>query len=143
MINHGVRKYVDNFQPRLGPDRLPSLKWGERYEYLGVQRGRTMERSPKELADTIIKQAEEICNSALTDWQKLDALNTFVMTKASYHLSASIVDRCWCWKIDANVRKAVKKAMKLPKRTVSSFLYTSKRHGGLRQAWKICWMSTE
>ena len=55
-----------------------------------------MERSPKELADAITEQAEKICNSALTDWQKIDALNTFVITKASYHLSATtLVCRSW------------------------------------------------
>ena len=131
MINHSTRKYVDKFQPRLGLDLLPSLKRGERYKYLGVQRGRTAERCPKELAEAIVKEADTICTSALTDWQKLDALNTFVLTKASYHLNAATVDRTWCQQVDARVRRLVKKAMKLPKRTTSSFLYTAKRHGGL------------
>ena len=67
----------------------------------------------------MVKDAEAICSSALTDWQKLDALNTFVLTKASYQ------------QLDARIRQAVKKSMKLPKRVVSSFLYTSKQHGGL------------
>ena len=29
MINHRSRKYVDNFQPLLGSDLLPSLKWAD------------------------------------------------------------------------------------------------------------------
>ena len=40
MINHGSRKYVEPFQPQLGPDSIPSLKWADRYKYLGVQMGR-------------------------------------------------------------------------------------------------------
>ena len=79
----------------------------------------------------MVKDAEAICSSALMDWQKLDALNTFVLTKASYQLSAFTVDRTWCQRVDAQVRRVVKKAMMLPKRTVSSFLYTAKHHGGL------------
>lgn len=78
-----------------------------------------------------MKEADTICSSALTDWQKVDALNTFVLTKASYHLSTATVDRTWCQQVDARVRRLVKKAMKLPKRTASSFLYTSKQHGRL------------
>ena len=104
MINRGSRKYVDNFQPLLGSDHLQSIKWGEKHKYLGVQRGRTVKRSPVKMKDTITKEAETICNSALTDWQKLDALNTFVMTKVFYHLNASIVDRSWCQQVDACVR---------------------------------------
>ena len=130
-INHSGKKYVDKFQPLLGPDRLTPLKWGDRYKYLGVQRGRTTENSPKELADTIVKEVEATCNSLLTDWQKLDAVNTFILSKASYQLSASIINRSWCQQVDAQVRRAMKKATKLPKRALSSFLYASKRHGGL------------
>ena len=31
--------------------------------------------------------AGKIASSGLTDWQKIDALNTFVVTKASYQFS--------------------------------------------------------
>ena len=69
MINHGVRKYNiiimwTTFKPGLGA-RLPAItEMGGEYKYLGVQRDRTMERSPKELVDTITEKAEKICNLA-------------------------------------------------------------------------------
>ena len=131
LINHGSKKHVDNFQPTLGPDQLPSLSWGDRYKYLGVQRGRMTDRSPKELTDVMVKEAGAICNSLLTDWQKIDALNTFVLTKAQYRLDASSVNRTWCQQVDAAIRRAVKKAVKLPRNALSSFLYMSRQQGGL------------
>ena len=89
------------------------------------------ESSPKALAEDSVMETEVICNSALADWQKVDALNTFILTRASYLLSASTIDRTLCQHLDARVRRAVKKTMKLPKRAVSSFLYTGRQHGGL------------
>ena len=131
MINHGSKKYFAAFHPTLGSVQLPSLKWGDRYKYLGVQRGRMAEGSPTELEENILKATEAVCTSLLTDWQKVDALNTFVLTKASYYLSATMVDRSWCQKIDASIRKSLKKGLRLPKRTLSSFLHLGKCHGGL------------
>ena len=131
MINHGSRKYVDKYRPKLGEDVLPALKWNDRYKYLGVDRGRIAERSPTALAEAMLSDAESICKSALADWQKVDALNVFVLTKASYHLSAATVDRTWCQKLDARIRKFVKKGLKLPARTVTTFFYTSQSLGGL------------
>ena len=37
----------------------------------------------------------------------------------------------WASRVDAKLRRLVKKALKLPTRTTSAFLYTSKAHGGL------------
>lgn len=38
-----------------------------------------------------MKETQAVCTSLLADWQKIDALNTFVLTKASYHLSITMV----------------------------------------------------
>ena len=69
--------------------------------------------------------------SKLTDWQKIDALNTFVVTKANYHLNATIVDQTWAASTDAKIRALTKKALRLPKRTLSTYLHTANQHGGL------------
>ena len=37
----------------------------------------------------------------------------------------------WASRVDAKLRRLVKKALRLPTRTTSAFLYTSKAHGGL------------
>ena len=73
----------------------------------------------------------KIASSGLTDWQKVDALNTFGLTKATYQFDAAIIDQTWATKVDAKLRKAVKKALRLPNRTTSPFFYTAKSSGGL------------
>jgi len=40
MVNRGGRKFVDKFQPTVGPDPIPSLRWDDHYKYLGFQMGR-------------------------------------------------------------------------------------------------------
>ena len=115
MINHGSRKYVDHFQPQLGSDYIPSLKWADRYKYLGVQMGRERLGSPAGLIQELLKDVEAICASPLADWQKVNTINTFILSKANYYLSASTVDRTWCIQLDAGVRRLIKRASSYPK----------------------------
>ena len=42
-----------------------------------------------------------------------------------------MLDRGWAKKIDAQMRRLVKKATRLPRRTVSAFFHTAKANGGL------------
>jgi len=131
MINNSNRKYAEPFQPKLGPDLLPALKWEDHYRYLGVQSGRQRSGTKKELEESLTLDASKILDSGLTEWQKIDAINTFLLTKANYNLNASVLDRTWATRIDAKIRRLVKKAMRLPRRTVSAFFHTAKDHGGL------------
>ena len=84
-----------------------------------------------DLAQSMSNAAEKICSSALTDWQKTDAVNTFVIPKACYHLDSAMLNITWASRVDAKLRRLVKKALRLPTRTTSAFLYTSKAPGGL------------
>ena len=96
-------------------------------EYSWGERGKA---TLDDLAQSMLDSAGKICSSLLADWQKLDAVNTFVIPKASYQLGASIMSITWADQVDAGLRHQLKKAFNLPTRTVSSFLYTSKSHGG-------------
>ena len=109
----------------------PSLKWDKRYKYLGVHVGRERAASFPALEQTIIAEAQKILSSALTDWQKIEALNTFVLTKAQYRLRADLVARKWALNLDKTIRKSIKKALRLPRRTTTHLFYTSRKHGGL------------
>ena len=51
--------------------------------------------------------------SALTDWQKIEAVNIFVLSGLEYHLNASIPDRSWLARLDATIRRRVKKPIAL------------------------------
>ena len=79
----------------------------------------------------IIKDASAICNSLLTDWQKVEAVNTFVISQATYYLQAVSPSLGWTRQLDNRVRALVKKGVNLPKRTISEFFYLKRKYGGL------------
>ena len=132
MINNRKRKYVEPFEPDIGNGHtIPALKWEDTYKYLGVLLGRERKGSLDTLANEMAEMAGKVASSGLTDWQKVDALNTFVLTKATYQFNTAVIDQTWATKVDAKLRKAVKKALRLPNRTTSPFFYTAKSSGGL------------
>ena len=132
MINNRKQKYVEPFEPNIAEGQtIPALKWDDTYRYLGVKLGRERTADMKDLAQEMFDTTEQILNSKLTDWQKIDALNTFVITKASYYLNATIVDQTWAASTDAKIRALTKKALRLPKRTLSTYLHTANQPGGL------------
>ncbi len=92
-INRNNRKYVEPFQPTMGPDLIPALKWVDHYKYLGVQMGRQRLGSRGELEEEILRGVETISSSLLADWQKVKAANIFVLSKANYYLDAALVDQ--------------------------------------------------
>ena len=120
-INSKSTKYVESFSPKLMSE----------YKYLGVQTGRTNLSSLTDLKSILLKESEIIAKSLLSDWQKIEAINIFVLSKAQYHLRASTPYRTWAQSIDKQIRKILKQSLKLPKRTTTSFLYTANRHRGV------------
>ena len=92
--------------------------------------GRNPTRSLKELELKMLDEWKRICCSKLTDWQKVDAINCFVMSKANYPLRLSLLNASWCQRIDGQVRKMVKPALNLPRRTSTDYLYSRMNEGG-------------
>jgi len=95
-----------------------------------VEVGRTSSRVAKRLQEYILETVDKILDSWLTDWQKLDAINTFALSKVTYRLSTSVVNRTWAAKVDAKVRKRIKKSFRLPARTISTFFHLPCHLGG-------------
>ena len=79
----------------------------------------------------MVEDAGKILDAPLTDWQKVDALNLFVVSRVTYHLGATTINRTWAAKTDSILRKMLKKCLRLPTRTISTFFHTSTAHGGL------------
>ena len=86
MINSKPKKYVQSFSPSLQGQPVKALEWTDRYKYLGVPVGREGPASLKNLKLKITKEADLITKSLLTDWQKIEALNVFILSKAFYYL---------------------------------------------------------
>ena len=132
LINSSSRgRYVEPFSPEFSGQPIPALKWEDTYRYLGVEVGRPRSGSADSLRSDILGTVDKILASYLTDWQKMDAINTFALSKATYLLSTSILNRTWAAKLDSDVRKRVKKALRLPTRTICAFFHLPTTLGGL------------
>ena len=84
---------MERFEPDIGEGHpIPALKWEDTYKYLGVPLGRERKENLDTLANEMAEMAGKIASSGLTDWQKVDGLNTLVVTKASYQLDTAITD---------------------------------------------------
>ena len=145
MINSSSRgRYVESFFPTCS---IPALKWEETYRHLGVEIGRPRKGTVDPVMAKVEETMERIVESKLTDWQRVDAINTFAMSKLTYHLNSSCLNRSWAAKLDATIRRRVKKAVMLPVKTTSSFLHLPSPGGGggggggkcACARWKITW----
>ena len=130
MRNAGSRKYVQSYSPKLCNDVVRALKWGERYRYLGVDTGRERLKSLTDLRDRVLMEVKKVTESLLTDWQKLDYINMFIISKFSYQLRAALPLPGWARDLDIKIRALVKKALGLPRRVATPFLYLN-TPGGL------------
>ena len=70
-------------------------------------------------------------NSCLTDWQKVNAIRTFAKPKLDHSLRTLLSERSWANQLDRRLRTLTKKALKLPLRTATAFLYMDPEYGGL------------
>ena len=96
-INRGVRKYVESFSPTIQGEKIVVMKWGDRYKYLRVPTGRVRLQSLEDLKRRITLQVEVVCESLLTDWKKVDAINTFIISQTTYYLRAACQMGYWSW----------------------------------------------
>jgi len=78
-----------------------------------------------------VEIVEKILASRLTEWQKIDAINLFALSKTNYVLNTSLVNRSWAAKLDSIFRKLVKRAFRLPTHTLGAFFHLPTRLGGL------------
>ena len=141
MINSRRLKYVEPFEPLIDEfNSILALKWEDAYKYLGVSMGRERRGSMDNLAQSMLKAADKILSSGLTDWQKSDTINVFAISKASYYLDSSLLNVTWASKMDASLRSLLKKALRFPKKLQILF-YTAAK---LKGVWVCfpCWTAS-
>ena len=131
MINNRKNKFVAPFSPKIDNSQaIPHLNWEDSYKYLGIKVGRERQ-SLDNMTKSIINDAEEIGKSALTEWQKIEAIRMFVLSRTNYILDTALPPLTWATKLDAKIRQIIKGALRLPKRTIGAFIHTPNNMGGL------------
>ena len=131
MVNHNPKKYVDPFEPILGSSPIPALKWEDRYQYLGCELGANSKAALEESKHLFLEESTAICQSLLTDWQKIDAIKRFTKPQLDYKLRTLLPSRLGGKDVDRSLRSTFKKGLHLPGRTISDFLYCHQDDGGL------------
>ena len=128
--DHSSRQRVDTFQPTLDGELIPALPWEGRYKYLGCKVGAGPKSELQQVGTEYLADCEAILKSGLADWQKLDAIHHFARLHLIYLLQNAEPAIGWARSLDKALRVLTKLHLKLPRRTISSFLYTPPRLGG-------------
>uniref|UniRef100_A0A914WV51 Reverse transcriptase domain-containing protein n=1 Tax=Plectus sambesii TaxID=2011161 RepID=A0A914WV51_9BILA len=101
------------------------------YEHLGVPTGYAIHRSAADTLKTMTADVNKIDASLLAPWQKFDAVNTFVLSRLSYHLKAGSVPKKSLDVLDKTIKAVGKKWLNLPQRAGAEPLYLSYKQGGV------------
>lgn len=126
-INSKARVFVESWSPTVNGTPLPAFKWKDRYCYLGLSLGRESGGLSEQLKGKILSGAQKISSSPLTDWQKIEAVNTFILPLADYYLKVGLASTNWVSSVDAAIRRMVKTAFR---RTTTHIFYLDKSQGG-------------
>ncbi|KAL5509896.1 hypothetical protein EMCRGX_G005336 [Ephydatia muelleri] len=130
-LSRSARQFAENFTPTLGGESLPALKWEDHYKYLGCKAGSDYKAEARKQGQDYDTCCKAIMEFGLTDWQKLDAVHRFAKPGLTYILQKSLPNKSWAQQLDKEVRNVVKRAFKLPKRTISAFFHAPSNSGGL------------
>ena len=123
--------YVDPEPFHLGAAPLPALTWRQRYKYLGCPVGAGSSIDMSAISASYLRDCEVIMSSHLAEWQKLDAYRRFIFPRLQYVFRVFFPGSSWCKQMDMRARKWLKKAVRLPLRSCTEFLYTPQALGGL------------
>ena len=122
---------VDPEPFHLGPAPIPALTWRQRYKYLGCPVGAMSSADLTAISTSYLRDCEVIMSSHLAEWQKLDAYRRFIFPRLQHVFRVFFPGSSWCRKIDTRARKWLKKAVRLPLRSCTGYLYTPQALGGL------------
>ncbi|KAJ4449031.1 hypothetical protein ANN_00425 [Periplaneta americana] len=101
------------------------------YEYLGVPTGFQKQPSAGNTIRSLLSDLDKIDRSLLAPWQKLDAVNTYVLSRLAFHLKAGAVPKKRLTQLDTKLKQLGKKWLHLPQRASAEVLYLRHQWGGM------------
>ncbi|RZC42861.1 hypothetical protein BDFB_012863 [Asbolus verrucosus] len=73
---------------------------------------------------------EKVAPSLLAPWQKINAINTFIIPQVNFILRGAQIQKKFVKSLDIAIKKSVKKWMNLPQRASPELLYLPYHRGG-------------
>ncbi|XP_046404452.1 uncharacterized protein T26G10.4-like [Ischnura elegans] len=115
---------------RLGGGTPASMAEGESYDYLGIPTGFNVDQTPGRLIEEIVENIDALDASLLAPWQKIEALNMFLLTKLDFILRGDRVRKGPLKIMDKRVKRALKDWIYLPVRASWEICHLDPRKGG-------------
>ena len=111
---------------------MPSMAKGETYSYLGTPVGVGVDKSAvhQEVLNKASADLVKIRDSALSDWQKLDAMKTFIVSRLYYRMANSDIPHEDLKPLDDLLRFSAKSTLHLPKHAANEFIHLPSALGG-------------
>ncbi|XP_023210577.1 uncharacterized protein LOC111613450 [Centruroides sculpturatus] len=109
---------------------IPVLGNDDAYRHLGVPTGFGKHDTPAATINGILQSLVKLHTSKLAPWQKVDALNTFIMPKLTFCLTAGTTPKSALTKIDRATKRYVKKWLGLPQRASPEIVHLPYMCGG-------------
>lgn len=124
------KKAIPSVRTTVQGQPIPVLTEGDAYQHLGVPTGLRVDQTPDKTIEAMLKDIGYIENSALSDWQKLDAIRTFVIPQAQFTLLTATVKKTAFDGLDKEIKRVAKRALHLPLRASNEVIYLPNRQGG-------------
>ena len=99
-LSRSAHQFAETFSPRLSGDAVPSLKWEHHYKYLGCKAGADHWTEATKQGKEYLRCCQQIVESGLTDWQKLDAIHRFAKPGLTYILQNTLPNKSWAQLLD-------------------------------------------
>ncbi|CAM4606818.1 unnamed protein product [Lepidochelys olivacea] len=129
-IDGSKRDSVQATEFQIQGEPVIPLAEGQAYRHLGTPTGFRVRQTPEDTIQEILQDAAKTDTSLLAPWQKINALNTFLIPRISFVLRGSAVTKVPLNKADKIIRQLVKKWLFLPQRASNELVYITHRHGG-------------
>ena len=100
---------------RIHGEKVPAMKIGDRYKYLGLQTGDTGYRV--ELSTKLNQQIERVTQARLYPQQRMEVLRQSILPGLFHQLVLGGMNRLGLRSLDVIVRRAVRKWLHLPQDT--------------------------
>lgn len=109
---------------------LPILMKDDLYKHLGTPTGFFQQLLKTNPMDTLKNNVRKIHESNLAQWQKLDAVRTFIIPCLDFILTNGFVSRTSLKQLDQEIRKYAKRWLHLPKHASNELIYIPLKYGG-------------
>ncbi|XP_067143388.1 uncharacterized protein [Centruroides vittatus] len=109
---------------------ISPLEKGGSYTYLGIPTGGTTHHTREDVITKLQNDIRPLDDSKLAPWQKLDAINTLLLPRLTFHLLLGSNPKKRLDNLDRQIKKAAKRWLNLPQRASAELVHIPYDHGG-------------